>query len=66
MHFFDKSTKFGIFVEKYIMKGFGFGPTTDFVSEGRGSHFPKWRPGDIKMATRGIKMAMASIFVERF
>ena len=26
----------------------------------------KWRPGDIKMATRGMKMAMASTFVEQF
>ena len=40
--------------------------TTDLASERYGSHFTKWRWGDIKMATRGIKMAMVSTFVERF
>ena len=41
------------------MKRFGYLATTDLASEGRGSHFTKWRPGD-------IKMARASTFVERF
>ena len=62
----DKSTKFGTLVERHIMKRFGYLATTDLASEGHGSHFTKWRRGDIKMATRGIKMAMASTFVERF
>ena len=48
------------------MKRFGYLATTDLASEGHGSHFTKWRRGDIKMATRGIKMAMAFTFVERF
>ncbi|KAG1649724.1 hypothetical protein GQR58_028719 [Nymphon striatum] len=57
--FCDKSTKFGTLVEGHIMKRFGYLATTDLASEGCGSHFTKWWPGD-------IKMAIASTFVERF
>ncbi|KAG1709814.1 Dimethylglycine dehydrogenase, mitochondrial [Nymphon striatum] len=52
----DLSTKFGTLVEGHIMKRFGYLATTDLASEGCGSHFTKWWPGD-------IKMAIASTFV---
>ena len=48
------------------MKRFGYLATTDLASEEHGTHFTKWRQDDIKMATRGIKVAMASTFVEQF
>ncbi|KAG1672961.1 hypothetical protein GQR58_015733 [Nymphon striatum] len=53
------ATKFATLVERHIKKRFGYLATTDLASEGRGSHFTKWRSGD-------IKMAIASTFVERF
>ena len=48
------------------MKRFDYLVTTDLAPKGCSSHFTKWRPGDIKIATRGIKITMASTFVEQF
>ena len=48
------------------MKRFGYLATTNLASEGHGIHFTKWQRSDIKMATRGIKMALTFTSEDRF
>ena len=63
---FRTSNKLGTIVKRHVVKQFGYSAASVLHSDSHVSRFTKWPPGDLVWATRGIKIAVDSVFVEWF